>query len=267
MAPKNRAFERSQDASFINGASCSFLDKTEFDLADAPNFEREAARKSANSFRLVLASRSPRRRALLESAGYRFAALPSEDGVEERAEEGELRDADPVSFVATLAYLKAQNVVERLTAPKDGARREIATQFANDDEQTPIVVVSCDSVAVCHGEILGKPDDRADAERMLRKLSGSKHAVHTGLTVWKIDANSRADDLVVRRVETSVLQMEPLSDERLFAYLESGLWEGKAGAFGYQDGNDWLQLLTGTASNVVGLPTEALAFVLTRIVP
>ncbi|MBP5621428.1 MAG: Maf-like protein [Thermoguttaceae bacterium] len=215
----------------------------------------------------MLASRSPRRRGLLESAGYRFAVLPSEDGVEERAEKGELRDADPISFVATLAYLKAQNVVERLTAPSDDARRDIAAQLSDVDERAPIVVVSCDSVAVCRGEILGKPDGRADAERMLRKLSGSKHAVHTGLTVWKIGANSRDDDLVARRVETSVLQMEPLSDERLFAYLESGLWEGKAGAFGYQDGNDWLRLLTGTASNVVGLPTETLAFVLTRIVP
>ena len=264
MAPEsNSSNTYSQDASFLSGASCSFIDKAEFDLAAAPRFEQEAARKSENSFRLVLASRSPRRRSLLESAGYRFAVLPSEDGVEEQAERGELRDADPVSFVATLAYLKARNVVERLTAEESDARREIASQLTDVDELTPIVVVSCDSVAVCGGEILGKPDDRADAERMLRKLSGSKHAVHTGLTVWKI---APGDDLPVRRVETSILQMEPLSDERLFAYLESGLWEGKAGAFGYQDGNDWLKLLEGTASNVVGLPMEALAFVLTQIV-
>jgi len=52
--------------------------------------------------------------------------------------------------------------------------------------------------------------------------------------------------------------MEPLSEERLGGYLASGLWEGKAGAFGYQDGNDWLQLISGSESNVVGLPLEAL---------
>ncbi len=251
-----------QGASFSNGAFYSFIDKAEFNLDDAPKLEREAARQSEETFRLVLASRSPRRRTLLESAGYRFAVFPAEDGVEERAEQGELRGFDPVSFVSALAYLKARNVVERLTAKRQDPLKEIEAQLPTLGKKTPFVVVSCDSVAVCGGEILGKPDDRADAERMLRKLSGSRHEVHTGLTVWKV----APDDLVVNRVETSVLEMEPLSEERLFAYLESGLWKGKAGAFGYQDGNDWLKLLAGTASNVVGLPMEALAFVLTKIV-
>ena len=59
--------------------------------------------------------------------------------------------------------------------------------------------------------------------------------------------------------------MEPLSEERLRSYLESGLWQGKAGAFGYQDGNDWLELVSGSASNVVGLPMEALAATLKDI--
>jgi septum formation protein len=53
--------------------------------------------------------------------------------------------------------------------------------------------------------------------------------------------------------------MEPLSDEQLDGYLDSGDWEGKAGAFGYQDGHAWLRIVEGSPSNVVGLPLELLA--------
>ena len=56
--------------------------------------------------------------------------------------------------------------------------------------------------------------------------------------------------------------MDPLSEQMLREYLDSGLWEGKAGAFGYQDGNDWVHIVEGSASNVVGLPMELLAEVL-----
>jgi septum formation protein len=58
--------------------------------------------------------------------------------------------------------------------------------------------------------------------------------------------------------------MDPLSDEELEAYLDSGAWEGKAGAFGYQDGLDWVHVLEGSESNVVGLPLELLARLLNR---
>lgn len=256
-----------QDASSTGGASCSFIDQAEFDPGNATQWELEATKKSAESFRLVLGSQSPRRRQLLEDAQYRFAVLPAQDGVEEEAENNGLRDAEPKAFVSALAFLKAKNVVEQLTAEANDAREDVARQLEAPDEQTPFVVVSCDCVAECKGEILGKPLDRADAERMLRRLNNSEHAVHTGLCVWKLDLNDRADDKLVRRVETSILKMQFLSEERLRQYLDSGLWKGKAGAFGYQDGNDWLELLTGTGSNVVGLPTEALAFVLTRLFP
>ena len=56
--------------------------------------------------------------------------------------------------------------------------------------------------------------------------------------------------------------MDPLTDEMLESYLDSGKWEGKAGAFGYQDGNDWLHVISGTESNVVGLPMERLSEIL-----
>lgn len=217
-------------------------------------------------FRLVLGSRSPRRRGLLTSAGYRFAVLPADDAVEEREP---LDGLSPSELVDRLAFVKARDVVRRLrslaqtpsfpnssnlseSSETAALRQDIDATFGPSN--APFVVLSCDSVAVCDGEILGKPADRADAERMLRLLSGAEHEVRTGLCLW-----ATPGDRVLRRVEISRLWMAPLSEERLAAYLESGLWEGKAGAFGYQDGNDWLRLTYGSESNVVGLPLAALA--------
>jgi len=235
-----------------------------------------AARSSSVSvalpFRLVLGSRSPRRRGLLTSAGYRFAVLPADDAVEEREP---LDGLSPSELVDRLAFVKALDVVRRLrplvetqnplglpnlsnspippeSNETTALRQEIDAIFGASN--APFVVLSCDSVAVCDGEILGKPADRADAERMLRLLSGAEHEVRTGLCLW-----TTPGDRVLRRVEISRLWMAPLSEERLAAYLESGLWEGKAGAFGYQDGNDWLRLTYGSESNIVGLPLAALA--------
>ena len=218
---------------------------------------------AAFPFRLVLGSRSPRRRGLLTSAGYRFAVLPADDAVEEREP---LDGLSPSELVDRLAFVKARDVVRRLrplvepqsspVSPEPNEttalRREFDAIFGASN--APFVVLSCDSVAVCDGEILGKPADRADAERMLRLLSGAEHEVRTGLCLW-----ATPGDRVLRRVEISRLWMAPLSEERLASYLESGLWEGKAGAFGYQDGNDWLRLTYGSESNIVGLPLAALA--------
>ncbi|MBR4835115.1 MAG: Maf-like protein [Thermoguttaceae bacterium] len=230
----------------------------DFDLVQgAPrSFDASLSR----SFRLVLGSRSPRRRSLLTAAGCRFAVLPSDDAVEESEP---LDGLSPSELVDRLAFVKARDVVRRLSplveppvspeSPETAAlRREFASIFG--ESTAPFVVVSCDSVAVCDGEILGKPADRADAERILRLLSGTEHEVRTGLCLWTAPENR-----VLRRVEISRLYMEPFSEERLAAYLESGLWTGKAGAFGYQDGNDWLRMTSGSESNVVGLPLGALA--------
>jgi len=210
------------------------------------------APENADDFLFVLGSRSPRRRQLLNDSNYRFYVLPSDDGVEERETPGD----DSREFVDRLAFVKARDVVRKIRTDAT-IREEVVCGSTPAKSNAPFVVISCDSIAVCDGEILGKPIDIVDAERMLRKLSGSTHCVHTGLCVWKLDDDPK-DDKIVRRVETSVLLMEPLSEERLEGYLASGLWEGKAGAFGYQDGNDWLQLISGSESNVVGLPLETL---------
>jgi septum formation protein len=182
--------------------------------------------------KLILASRSPRRRELLAEAGYEFAVLAAE-----HVEECFICSREsPAEYVARLAYEKAAEVAARII--EGGAS----------------VVIGCDTVAECQGEVLGKPQDESQARRMLEMLSGREHRVLSGLCLWPLPGGSPAV-----RVAVTTLKMDPLVPYELDEYLASGLWEGKAGAFGYQDGLSWVHILEGSESNVVGLPMELLA--------
>jgi septum formation protein len=116
------------------------------------------------------------------------------------------------------------------------------------------MVIACDTVAECMGQILGKPVDREHAGSMLKLLSGRVHHVYSGLCLW-----SRPDDRVRVEVARTRLRMDELSAEAVSEYLDSELWYGKAGGFGYQDRLGWVHVEQGSESNVVGLPMELLA--------
>ncbi len=164
----------------------------------------------------------------MEAAGYEFKVVPPDDA----AECGICSRETPPEMVGRLALQKAADVAR---ATKHG------------------LVIGADTVAECMGQILGKPKNREHAAEMLRLLAGRPHSVYTGICLW-----SRPNNLMIVDVVRTKLQMQPLDQELLENYLESGKWEGKAGAFGYQDGNDWLQVLEGSESNIVGLPMERL---------
>lgn len=185
--------------------------------------------------RLILASNSPRRRELLTAAGYRFEVSPADDAVEAAIP----RTANPRDYPLVLAAAKA---------------RAVCGQF------TFGVVLAADTIAICDGEILGKPRDREDAQRMLELLSGREHEVLTAVVLK--DCRSGAE---LRHLETTRLRMDALASTELQAYLASGKWQGKAGAFGYQDGWDWLHVIEGSESNVVGLPVERLPELFARL--
>jgi len=145
-------------------------------------------------------------------------------------------------------------VCSRETAPEMVARyayRKAADVVAKLDSG---LVLAADTVASCLGQILGKPRDQRHAEQILRLLSGRRHDVYTGVCLW----SAQNKKCVVEVVRTE-LEMSPLTEKMLQHYLDSMKWEGKAGAFGYQDGNDWLRVRSGSESNVVGLPMERLA--------
>ena len=185
--------------------------------------------------KLILASRSPRRRQLLAEAGYRFEVCPPDDSAECGGHGGQT----PAETVAELAYRKAADVVPRVHSG---------------------VVIGCDTVAECDGQILGKPADAQHARQMLKTLRGRPHRVLSGLCVWPIGHGKPRVE-----VETTHLRMDPLGDDRIEAYLASGAWEGKAGAFGYQDRIGWVRVVEGSESNVVGLPMELLARMLREL--
>ena len=179
--------------------------------------------------RIVLASQSPRRKELLAAAGFTFEIVPPS----ESAECGVCSGESTPELVARLAYQKAMDVAPRL----DG----------------PAILIACDTVADIDGRVLGKPQSREHAEEMLRLLSGRHHAVYSGLCVLRVPGG---EPLV--KVEKSELVMKPMGDAQISDYLDSEAWVGKSGAFGYQDGHPWLQLISGTADNVVGLPVDSL---------
>jgi septum formation protein len=95
---------------------------------------------------------------------------------------------------------------------------------------------------------------------MLTLLSGREHHVYSGLCLWVFPAGETHV-----RIDRTTLQMDALSDQQLDEYLASGLWEGKAGAFGYQDRVGWLRVIEGSESNVVGLPLELLRAMLAAV--
>lgn len=177
---------------------------------------------------LILASQSPRRRQLLTEAGYEFQVIPPD----EHAECGICTRESPPEMVARLAFQKAQNVAQRIALG---------------------TVIGCDTVAFCAGQILGKPKHVDHAQQMLRLLSGREHDVYSGLCLWRRPGDERAV-----RVARTTLRMDRLSDQQISEYLATEQWQGKAGAFGYQDGWDWLHIVRGSESNVVGLPMELL---------
>ncbi len=178
---------------------------------------------------LILASSSPRRRELLTRSGIDFRILEPDPN----AECGICSKETPPEMVARLAYQKAANVIDKLS---DG------------------LVLACDTVAECMGQILGKPHDREHARQMLNRLRGRPHSVYSGLCLWEKASARRSI-----RVEVSRLSMHSISDSELEDYLDTELWIGKAGAFGFQDGPPWIELNQGSESNVVGLPMEVLA--------
>lgn len=156
----------------------------------------------------------------------------------------------PAALVVELAAEKAAHVAARL------ARGERPAEAAADGAH---LIVACDTVAECGGEVLGKPADEHHAASMLRRLRGNRHRVYSGLCLWPYSPGDADDAVPDVQVAVTELFMEPVSEAQLDEYLASGLWRGKAGAFGYQDRQGWLRLERGSESNVIGLPLELLA--------
>jgi septum formation protein len=188
---------------------------------------------AADCPRLVLASASPRRAALLAAAGFEFAVDTAD------VDEAPHPHEPPDQYVRRLAIAKAAGVAAR----HPGA-----------------LVLGADTTVAVDGDILGKPADAADAARMLRRLAGRAHRVHTGVALAR-DGEVRAD------VATTTVWFEPMTETDIGAYVASGEPMDKAGAYGIQGGaSRFVRHLDGAFDNVVGLPVD-LVHALVRAFP
>ena len=173
---------------------------------------------------LILASASPRRRELLAQAGFDFEVVSAD--VPEIRRPGE----DPIRFVTRLAREKAEAVISREPIPPN------------------TLVLGADTIVLVDEEVLGKPQDEADAARMLRLLSGRTHQVITGVCLAKGSERQRAAEVTFVRFAT-------LSDKEIEAYVATGEPLDKAGAYAIQGrAGRWVPRIHGCYFNVVGLP-------------
>lgn len=185
--------------------------------------------------RLVLASGSPRRFELLAGLGLAFELRPAD--LDESVRPGE----------------SGPTYVERLA-------REKAAAVAAPDE----LVIAADTTVDLDGELLGKPVDDADAHRLLRRLSGRTHHVHTGVCVHR--SPSTPDHPVVRStVVTTAVTFAALSDAWINWYVGTGEPLDKAGGYGMQGSAAlFVARIDGSPTNVIGLPLDVLATLVTE---
>jgi len=201
--------------------------------------------------RLILASASPRRAELLRAAGFEFDVVVTD--VDESVQPGE----SPKQYVRRLAAEKSAAALKgcatTANATTANARTDVAQAFR------PAVILGADTTVVVDDEILAKPVDDADAAAMLRKLSGRRHDVMTGISL-------RLVAYELRRVETTSVEFAALSDEDVAWYVASGEGRDKAGAYAIQGlASRFIPRIDGSYSNVVGLPVAAVFELLREI--
>ncbi len=181
-------------------------------------------------YQLVLASESPRRKQLLEKAGFKFQVFPSK--ISEILKE-KLTVEDQI---LDLARQKASTVFQSLKSSK--------TQ--------PFLVLGSDTEVFFGGKFLGKPKNEEDAYRILKSLSGNEHLVITA--VWMIESVSNRE---MGDYETSRVWFKKLSDEQIWSYIQTGDPMDKAGAYGIQGpGRELIEKFDGTLENIMGLPVH-----------
>ena len=175
---------------------------------------------------IVLASQSPRRRELLDRAGFLFDVIPADrDDI--------ITKTIPSEVVCELSYQKAMDVYEKLA------------------NQENYLVIGADTVVASEGEILGKPKSKQEAYDMLKKLAGKDHEVYTGVTfVYNEDVLKSHTFFECTRVT-----FYPMTDKEINDYIKTGDPMDKAGAYGIQGPcGIYIEKIDGDYNNVVGLP-------------
>jgi len=176
---------------------------------------------------LVLASQSPRRRELLVQMGIKFSLTTAD------IEESQFADEAAADFVARMALEKALAVVAKF--PESW-------------------ILSADTIVVLNDKILGKPEDKNDAVRMLSAIAGNWHQVFTAFTL-----HHPQQQISVSRLDTSRVKIAALSAEQVKAYIDTGEPLDKAGSYAVQGiGGAFVESIAGSPTTVIGLPMPLL---------
>lgn len=224
--------------------------------------QRPPTRPERASPRLLLASRSPRRRELL-----RDASIPH-GTIDPQVDDGQLAPGDvpPTAWVAALSYLKARAAWERLA----------------ESERAGVIVLGADTIVEKQGRIIGQSVDAADAERTIGVLEGGSHRVLTGVTLLAralpldelaamgFGVETGCDAAGAQRaglVDSARVTVGALGPERVRGYLATGGWRGKAGAYNLSErlAEGWPIQYEGDPGTIMGLPMRRLVPALRRL--
>lgn len=185
---------------------------------------------------VILASKSPRRKEILEMLGVPFTIVTAD--TDEHSDQ-----TDPALLVEQLALQKAQDVQDLLDA--------------QDKLVSDTLIIASDTVVALNGEILGKPQNRADARRMISGLQNTAHHVLSGIAFCYVDAQGNRKGAVSHA--STAVHFGPMSDEDIELYLDSGEPYDKAGAYAIQGlAGRWITGIEGDYFNVVGLPVNVM---------
>ncbi len=185
--------------------------------------------------RIILASASPRRKELMEEAGYAFDVICSEVNESDFPAE----NFEPAEYAKQLALAKAETVAK---------------------DYPDAVVIGADTIADFNGDIIGKPQDQKHAEQITRKLFSRPHKVITGIAIIRL-----RDNLQLVESDTTIVYPRKMSEQQLAEHIKGGTWRGKAGAYAIQEtGDEFVERIDGSLTNVMGLPTELLKEMLSK---
>ena len=182
---------------------------------------------SKKNCQFILASNSPRRRELLEKAGFQFEIVPPQ--IDEKIFDSQ--KLVPSEYAKLLALAKAKSVAAKLPEK---------------------IVVGADTIVDFEGWIIGKASDIEEAEKIIRLLFSRPHKVITALAIARL-----SDNIEIVETDTTIVYPRPMTDEQIGEHIKSGTWRDKAGAYAIQEqGDRFVEKIEGSLSNVVGLPME-----------
>lgn len=197
-----------------------------------------------NTFEVILASNSPRRRELLDAAGVAFAVRTPATPVDESLEPD--LAANPEEAAKKLAERKAGAVIQ---------------EVLSENYTGMLIVIGADTMVVLDGKIFGKPRSASDGKHMLRQLSGRTHEVITAVSVWMVAAPNAEDVSLGFRTfaDISRVTFRDLTDEEITEYLRKGESFDKAGAYAIQgEGAALVDHYDGSLDTIIGLPATRL---------